>query len=1010
MALHSHKQGEFSDNLVEKQRNGYSGSEFLDSRWSEVGAHMGDHELEEGEACDEPDVICDPDTDFAYLDEKIFMVLGDVQKYFEGGVSAEKLGSKFGGYGSFLPPQERTMSILHQDKPASVVASDAYCRTKKSSNEGLVERIKRTATGSSVRASSSKAVSSSAVLMHENGGRDFRPVNEKASNIESSFPVGRVEENTGLPKNFKIKIKMGSENNEKRKNATIYSDFGLSNSSSEGEEEFVDEDRRSDSDPDSSPDRTPLTIIRIMTSHHIPDGMLLSPLPDLVTEPFIQKERLWSICQEDLNERVRSPALKKVRQIKEDGETFEKVEVPREKTREHAVGKGPLDVSSEPSDGKKRSSMKGCVVPTEGKANSSQDGRHSTSKGSGAGKLTFPAIDIPAREVPESKKRPIDFGQEAEVSRASLRERGKDSVKEVQRKDKQLKTSSAVDLVVDETPKDGPQHSLKTVGHKDYKGSQQVDLPKVHKTESVEHKRKEKLKERVTSDHGNKEPSKVFEDRQRDLATRDVSIKAPQPASISEAVGADKQTQQPQLGALPPPPSANGVFVVVDNWVGCDKCQKWRLLPPGVDEANLPKKWRCKMLNWLEEGMNNCTIPEAETTERTRALYNTVAEQPAPMLPPAQENPPVVEQVPPPVPVLPALPPPLSIHVTQEPKAPEKIRPAVNKKRKIPPTASSDNVVPTGKNKSSVDAPRVTQDGSQAKLGGGSTITTQERISAKVGGTDLGIVKTGEEKQKMKEREKARRHRPVDGASPAGKKHSQTPANIALREAIKLKHKANDLKGQEPAGTALYLQAALKFLQAASMLESESSEHGDNRLPAQIYGDTAKLCQYCASTYERSKDLAAAALAYKCTGVARMRVVQAKNSLISKDRAEVQSAHQVAPGESPSSSTPLNVNSAMERIPTQGAASPASNPHTGGSLIIAARSRTSFDRVLQFVAETNTAIDALSKAVSVFSAAESAAICSQEGMSALRKVLDFGFHDVDCFVRLVRIALEAMGH
>lgn len=39
--------------------------------------------------------------------------------------------------------------------------------------------------------------------------------------------------------------------------------------------------------------------------------------------------------------------------------------------------------------------------------------------------------------------------------------------------------------------------------------------------------------------------------------------------------------------------------VIEDNWVCCDKCQKWRLLPYGTDPAQLPKKWLCTMLNWL---------------------------------------------------------------------------------------------------------------------------------------------------------------------------------------------------------------------------------------------------------------------------------------------------------------------------------------------------------------------------------------------------------------------------
>jgi len=36
-----------------------------------------------------------------------------------------------------------------------------------------------------------------------------------------------------------------------------------------------------------------------------------------------------------------------------------------------------------------------------------------------------------------------------------------------------------------------------------------------------------------------------------------------------------------------------------DNWVQCDRCHKWRLLPVGTNPDNLPEKWLCSMLNWL---------------------------------------------------------------------------------------------------------------------------------------------------------------------------------------------------------------------------------------------------------------------------------------------------------------------------------------------------------------------------------------------------------------------------
>jgi hypothetical protein len=36
-----------------------------------------------------------------------------------------------------------------------------------------------------------------------------------------------------------------------------------------------------------------------------------------------------------------------------------------------------------------------------------------------------------------------------------------------------------------------------------------------------------------------------------------------------------------------------------DNWVCCDKCQTWRLLPPRTNPDDLPEKWLCSMLDWL---------------------------------------------------------------------------------------------------------------------------------------------------------------------------------------------------------------------------------------------------------------------------------------------------------------------------------------------------------------------------------------------------------------------------
>lgn len=39
--------------------------------------------------------------------------------------------------------------------------------------------------------------------------------------------------------------------------------------------------------------------------------------------------------------------------------------------------------------------------------------------------------------------------------------------------------------------------------------------------------------------------------------------------------------------------------VIQEDWVGCDRCQKWRLLPYGTKSEQLPDKWVCTMLDWL---------------------------------------------------------------------------------------------------------------------------------------------------------------------------------------------------------------------------------------------------------------------------------------------------------------------------------------------------------------------------------------------------------------------------
>ncbi|KAJ6334531.1 hypothetical protein OIU78_011413 [Salix suchowensis] len=259
-------------------------------------------------------------------------------------------------------------------------------------------------------------------------------------------------------------------------------------------------------------------------------------------------------------------------------------------------------------------------------------------------------------------------------------------------------------------------------------------------------------------------------------------------------------------------------------------------------------------------------------------------------------------------------------------------------------------------------------------------------------------------------------HRVRDRDAPSAVKRDSfiQAANNALKEAKNLKHMADRLKnsGSNLESTRLYFEAALKFLHGASLLETCGGENAKNGEPMQVYSSTAKLCEFCAHEYERSKDMAAAALAYKCMEVAYMRAIYSSHASANRDRHELQMALQIIPpGESPSSSASdidnLNNTTTPDKVPlTKG----ISSPQVTGSHIIAARNRPNFVRLLRFAHDVNSAMEASRKSRLAFVAANASfreAPCG-EGISSIKIALDFNFQDVEGLLRLVRLAIEAI--
>ncbi|KAK8501820.1 hypothetical protein V6N12_072954 [Hibiscus sabdariffa] len=263
------------------------------------------------------------------------------------------------------------------------------------------------------------------------------------------------------------------------------------------------------------------------------------------------------------------------------------------------------------------------------------------------------------------------------------------------------------------------------------------------------------------------------------------------------------------------------------------------------------------------------------------------------------------------------------------------------------------------------------------------------------------------------------RIRDVDAPSPMRKDTSSQAATNALKEAKDLKHLADRLKnsGSNEESTALYFQAALKFLHSASLLEScnnDGTKQGEMIQSMQIFSSTAKLCEFCAHEYERLHDMAAASLAYKCTEVAYMRVIYTSHANASRDRRELQTALQmVPPGESPFSSASdvdnLNNPTTADKVSFPKG---VSSPQVAGNHVISARNRPNFVRLLNFAQDVNYAMEASRKSRIALAHAKSSLSGDENGevIYSVKKALDFNFLDIEGLLRLIRVAMEAISH
>ncbi|GJN10734.1 hypothetical protein PR202_ga28852 [Eleusine coracana subsp. coracana] len=690
-----------------------------DARGGGVGqlrAMEDDAELEEGEACDEDTAFVDPDVALSYIDEKLQDVLGHFQKDFEG-------GSKFGGYGSFLPtyqrspppPQPRSppraanvtsRSPFHQSVEGTSHNPSTVVCPSPSQNNGSVVLLSGDANKKEIRSSSSTKA--------ERG----------SSSHDSLYGSSKGSDQS----RFKVRIKVGSDNGLARNNAAIYSGLGLDISSPSSAEDSPDGHGSLSPEVSNEPQESPRIILQVMTCFSVPGGFLLSPLPGNIlqlTKKVVpsSKKSESNVDIENVQETYEGHVAKK---MKADGKKKKLIDTKSSKNRNDisAVMKKEIDI--ETTAGQKIVS-EALNIPllsdfrtmeAKGESQFEEDLAGNTLSRNKDARLKERAIkndSMPVKsdsvkaevtecietgdfgslemDAPKGEQKPkiektertleerntsndrslvSDRKQERKiksdskfhtsginyegdnainertaVSRSIGKVPGKETLlydtngenkskSEVKRVQREQKTSASTssDFLED----DKNIHSSSAVQERKVdmqsKSSHTGKKPKVKSHRDVRdnlpegsYGGKEQAILEAGSGFGDPQPK---EKSWKNESDRDFDMPVTSRREISSNVKHDRHTALEEHKMHIPPPSsvsaANAApalpapVIIEEQWVCCDICQKWRLLPYEMNPSNLPKKWKCSMQQWLP-GKNRCDVSEEETTNALNALY-----------------------------------------------------------------------------------------------------------------------------------------------------------------------------------------------------------------------------------------------------------------------------------------------------------------------------------------------------------------------------------------------------
>uniref|UniRef100_A0A0R0J8U8 CW-type domain-containing protein n=1 Tax=Glycine max TaxID=3847 RepID=A0A0R0J8U8_SOYBN len=654
------------------------------------------------------------------MDERIQHALGHFRKEFEEGISADRLGAKFGDYGSFLPTCERSPPLRSCPKTPQKHSSSP----KSPSNLHMVAAFQNSKAPPNIPPSMRLGTASYKAPPFRNIRVPSADNSVKNTDISSNEVIEKFtlkdcankSENLTDQRTLKLRIKVKSDILAKKK-AVIYSGLGLDDSPSSSMENSHEESEDMPHVSQETPEESPTSIVQVMISFTIPGGVLISPLHDSLlylirkekahgnikpmyslnghqehysmstdeSDSFVgdghllKKRKVTVVDQSDkqhmngnhsendmtlhTKKKLRSRTLNRkdflsndlrctplsssicdagetdevtvkafevskevdkdgvkcrmvsTEAVKEDtlesisGQDFDKIEKQNtgssfmQKVLEHKTEIFQNNNSTDPKINSKCNAfaiskrikcdtMKCKVDQDTQKCETNQEGKvKSESKNESKGERS------PGKVMTDAEKDSIGTSNNAMVNDRKSTGIGVTSSKSKMHKIKSMKDNKVTDCDRDSLKGKKSQRKVDRINPTDRptlnKATVNSILDHVYKSAYI-------VKERPSG-------NKVVNQLSAGPCVKD----APGAFSIAE----NKPTSE-----IVPSSAAATPQVIEEDWVCCDSCQKWRLLPMGLKPEQLPEKWLCSMLYWLP-GMNRCNISEEETTKTLYASY-----------------------------------------------------------------------------------------------------------------------------------------------------------------------------------------------------------------------------------------------------------------------------------------------------------------------------------------------------------------------------------------------------